>query len=73
MPESESPRWDVIDKLYDELDATITKYINENECVFLEIDIAVMLVREKLTQNKTNMYLQFLNDEQNKDKSGMYG
>ena len=56
MPESESPRWDVIDKLYDELDATITKYINENECVLLEIDIAVMLVREKLTQNKTNMY-----------------
>jgi|LWDU01.1.fsa_nt_gi hypothetical protein len=73
MPESESPRWDVIDKLYNEMDEIITKYITKEECVFIEIDIAMMMVKEKLRQNKTNLYLQFLNEEQNKDTSGVYG
>lgn len=69
----DSPRWEVIDKLYNEVDDVITKYIEKESCVFIEVDIALMMIKEKLNQNKTNLYIQFINEEMAKeDRSGMY-
>lgn len=67
------PRWDIIEKIFEKVDGNITDFIEQDEVNFLELDIAMMMLQEKLTQNKTNLYVSYLNEEQNKDTSGVYG
>ena len=76
-----TPRWDIVNKLYNKIDETIDTAFADNKCSFLEIDITLLLVKEKLSQQKHEMYALYLqgkdDEEEPKDEkkgpSAMYG
>ena len=53
------PRWDTVMKTYDKIDDVLTKAILDNEMNFLEIGIVMMMLDEKMLQNKTSLYMQY--------------
>ena len=53
------PRWDTVMKTYDKIDDVLTKAILDNEMNFLEIGIIMMMLDEKMLQNKTSLYMQY--------------
>ena len=46
------PRWDVIGKLHDKIDGEIDEAFRVNRMSFIEIDIALLMLNEKLNQQK---------------------
>ena len=54
-----APRWDIVMKVYDEIDDLLTKSILDKEMNFLEIGIIMMMLDEKMLQNKTSLYMQY--------------
>ena len=52
------PQWEVINKMYDDVDDLMTKSITDNKMNFLEIGIVMMMLEEKFAQTKTMLYLQ---------------
>ena len=55
------PRWDIVMKTYDKIDDVLTKSILDNEMNFLEIGMIMMMLDEKMLQNKTALYMQYAN------------
>ena len=53
------PRWDTVMKTYDKIDDVLTKAILDNEMNFLEIGMIMMMLDEKMLQNKTSLYMQY--------------
>jgi len=60
------PRWNIIDKLYNKMDKTLDKAFIDNKCSFLEVEITMLMVQEKLAQQKHELYNMYL--EQKDDK-----
>lgn len=54
-----APRWDIVIKVYDKIDDLLTKSIVDKEMNFLEIGIIMMMLDEKILQNKTSLYMQY--------------
>ena len=71
-PEIKEPRWSVINKVYDELDKALTEAITKEELIFIEINIIMMMLREKVDENKLQAFLMYLNDESTSKTSDMY-
>lgn len=69
-----SPDWKKIKKLSDELDKIVDKGI-EDDMNFLEIDMAMYMVCEKIRQEKHRILNQMESEEQQNDKKphGIYG
>ena len=60
-PEHEhEPRWNIIDKLYDKMDKALDKAFLDNKCSFLEVEITMLMVQEKLSQQKHELYSMYL-------------
>ena len=62
-----TPRWNIVEKLYNKIDKTIDTGFADNKCSFLEIEITLLMVTEKLSQQKHEMYslyLQHKDDEE---------
>ena len=55
-----TPRWNIVEKIYNKIDKTIDTAFTDNKCSFLEIDIALLMVTEKLSQQKHEMYSLYL-------------
>ena len=60
-----TPRWNIVEKLYNKIDKTIDTAFADNKCSFLEIEITMLMVKEKLSQQKHEMYSLYL---QHKDE-----
>ena len=60
------PRWNIIDKLYNKMDKALDKAFIDNKCSFLEVEITMLMVQEKLSQQKHELYNMYL--EQKEDK-----
>ena len=60
------PRWNIIDKLYNKVDKALDKAFIDNKCSFLEVEITMLMVQEKLSQQKHELYNMYL--EQKEDK-----
>ena len=60
------PRWNIIDKLYNKMDKALDKAFIDNKCSFLEVEITMLMVQEKLAQQKHELYNMYL--EQKDDK-----
>ena len=60
------PRWNIIDKLYNKVDKALDKASIDNKCSFLEVEITMLMVQEKLSQQKHELYNMYL--EQKEDK-----
>jgi len=57
------PRWDVIEKLHDKLDHEIDEAFRVNRMSFIEVDIALLMIREKMSQQKMELYNMYIKDE----------
>ena len=65
-PHDHEPRWNIIDKLYNKVDKALDKAFIDNKCSFLEVEITMLMVQEKLSQQKHELYNMYL--EQKEDK-----
>ena len=54
------PRWNIIDKLYNKMDKILDKAFIDNKCSFLEVEITMLMVQEKLSQQKHELYSMYL-------------
>ena len=54
------PRWNIIDKLYYKMDKALDKAFLDNKCSFLEIEITMLMIQEKLSQQKHELYSMYL-------------
>jgi len=50
------PRWDVIEKLHEKIDEDIDEAFRVNRLSFIEVDIALLMISEKIQQQKMEMY-----------------
>jgi len=63
------PRWNIIDKLYNKMDKILDKAFIDNKCSFLEVEITMLMVQEKLSQQKHELYNMYLESkEENKEE-----
>ena len=62
------PRWNIIDKLYNKVDKALDKAFIDNKCSFLKVEITMLMVQEKLSQQKHELYNMYLESKE-KDKS----
>ena len=69
----EQPRWDVVNKLYNEFDKILFKLMAEEEMSVFEIQTSLLMITEKIEQQKFIVYSTILKNEQNATiPSGMY-
>ena len=54
------PRWNIIDKLYNKMDKALDKAFLDNKCSFLEVEITMLMVKEKISQQKHELYSMYL-------------
>ena len=59
------PRWDVIEKLHDKLDGDIDEAYRVNRLSFIEVDIALLMLKEKIQQQKMEMYNIYFKQKEN--------
>lgn len=71
-PEVKEPRWSIINKVYDELDKVLTEAITKDELIFIEIRIIMMMLKEKIDENKLQAFLMYLKDESVTETSNIY-
>ena len=62
------PRWNIIDKIYNKMDKALDKAFIDNKCSFLEVEITMLMVQEKLSQQKHELYNMYLESKE-KDKN----
>ena len=59
------PRWDIIEKLHDKIDGDINEAFRVNRMSFIEVDIALLMLKEKLSQQKMELYNLYMKQEGN--------
>jgi len=62
------PRWNIIDKLYHKIDKSLDKAFVDNKCSFLEVEITMLMVQEKLSQQKHELYSMYLEQKESDTK-----
>ena len=69
----DQPRWDVVNKLFNEFDKMLSKLMDEEKMSVFEIQTSLLMITEKIEQQKFIVYSQILKNEQNVTApSGMY-
>ena len=63
MAEDTKPNWDKIEELTNIIDKAVDEAILKQNMSFIEIDIAFLMVKEKLTQEKHRILNIFYKDE----------
>ena len=66
-------RWDIVNKLFNEFDNVLSKLMKEENMSVFEIQTSLLMLSEKIEQQKFIVYSLCLKDEQNAiTPSGMY-
>ena len=67
---SHEPRWEIIEKLHDKIDEDITNAFTADKLSIIEVDIALLMIHEKINQQKMELYNLFFahKDEQPKQE-----
>ena len=69
----DQPRWDVVNKLFNEFDNVLSKLMKEENMSVFEIQTSLLMLSEKIEQQKFIVYSSILKNEQNVTApSGMY-
>ena len=69
----DQPRWDVVNKLFNEFDNVLSKLMKEENMSVFEIQTSLLMITEKIEQQKFIVYSLCMKDEQNATTpSGMY-
>jgi len=64
------PRWNIIDKLYGKMDKALDKAFLDNKCSFLEVEITMLMVKEKISQQKHELYSMYLKHKDEDSEEG---
>ena len=62
-PDVPEPRWNVINELYDGFDKVLGDKQDDEKLTFFEIQASIMMLNEKVHQEKLNMYMAYLNSK----------
>ena len=65
--DTQEPRWDVINELYDSIDETISGMFKDKRLSFGEIEIGIKLMEDKILQQKMELMFQFIKENDEKD------
>ena len=66
-------RWDIVNKLFNEFDRVFSKLKDEEKMTVFEIQTSLLMITEKIEQQKFIVYSLCLKDEQDATTpSGMY-
>ena len=66
-------RWDIVNKLFNEFDRVLSKLKDEEKMTVFEVQTSLLMITEKIEQQKFIVYSLCLKDEQNATTpSGMY-
>ena len=65
--ETQEPRWDVINELYDSIDDTISTMFKDKNLSFGEIEIGIKLMEDKILQQKVELMCRFIKDTEKDD------
>ena len=57
------PRWELIEKLHDKIDDNIDVAYKEYKLSFMEVDFALLMIREKINQQKIELYNLYMKEE----------
>ena len=60
VKDDHEPRWNIVNKIYNKIDKTFDTAFIDNKCSFLEIEIVMIMVTEKINQQKHEMYSLYL-------------
>ena len=67
------PRWDIVNKLFNEFDKVLSKLMDEEKMTVFEVQTSLLMISEKIEQQKFIVYSLCLKDEQDATTpSGMY-
>ena len=77
-PQEHIPRWELIEKLHDDIDKKIDASFKKDSLSFMEVDFALLMISEKIAQQKIELYNLYMRDHDGdlppKDSPGtMYG
>ena len=66
-------RWDIVNKLFNEFDNVLSKLKDEENMTVFEVQTSLLMITEKIEQQKFIVYSLCLKDEQDATTpSGMY-
>jgi len=57
------PRWELIEKLQDSIDEKIDDSFKEDKLSFMEVDFALLMIHEKISQQKIELYNLYIKEE----------
>ena len=60
VKDDHEPRWNIVNKVYNKIDKTFDTAFVDNKFSFLEVEIVMLMVTEKLCQQKHEMYSLYL-------------
>ena len=63
MADNPHPNWEKISQLYDDLDKALDVAIMERQTNTIEVGIALLMIEEKLSQEKHRLLSQYYRDE----------
>ena len=58
----QKPRWKKIEKLHDVIDKAIDDSFKKNSLCFMEVDFALLMIHEKISQQKIELYNLYMKD-----------
>lgn len=61
------PRWNIVNKLYSKIDKTLDTAFIDNKCSFIEVEIVMLMVNEKISQQKHEMYSLYLKHKETEE------
>jgi uncharacterized ubiquitin-like protein YukD len=67
--EDASPRWDIVNSLYDDMDKRIDELWESDKISYGEIEIAMMMMKEKMLQQKIEIMHHIINDKTDEEGS----
>ena len=65
--EDHVPRWDIIEKLHDKIDGDINDAYTKDKLSFVEVDFALLMIKEKIYQQKMEMYNLYFKDKEGEE------
>ena len=63
----DQPRWNIVNKLYSKIDKTLDTAFIDNKCSFIEVEIVMLMVNEKISQQKHEMYSLYLKHKETEE------
>ena len=58
----QKPRWKKIEKLEEAIDKAIDDSFKKNSLSFMEVDFALLMIHEKISQQKIELYNLYMKD-----------